>query len=167
MDKQADLEFTDSPVARALTRLVATAWLSASPRTVFEFFSEPSNLEKLTPASMKFCIVTPEPFTMGNGTRIVYRLRVHGIPLTWESEIRDWDAPHEFVDVQLKGPYSFWHHRHRFSAVDGGTLVVDEVDYAPPGGWLVDRLFIRRDLRKIFSFRIKRLTELFPNVSHA
>jgi ligand-binding SRPBCC domain-containing protein len=164
---QTNLEFSDSPVTAAVTRLVARTWVAALPEAVFEFFSEPQNLARLTPASMKFRIVTPEPLSLGNGTRIAYRLRVHGIPLRWESEIRDWNPPHEFVDVQLHGPYRSWHHRHRFSAEDGGTLVIDEVDYAPPGGWLFDRLFIRRDLRKIFSYRIERLSELFPTASHS
>ena len=162
---QTDLEFTDSPVRAAVTRLRASTWVPAPPRAVFEFFSEPSNLEQLTPAWLRFHIVTPGPLSIGDGTRLSYRLRVHGIPLAWESEIRDWNAPCEFVDVQIKGPYRFWHHRHRFSEVDNGALVVDEVDYAPPGGRLIDRLFVRRDLRNIFSFRIKRLAELFSTAS--
>lgn len=158
----ADLVFTDSPTPNGVARLVARIWVPASLDKVFEFFAEPSNLEQLTPAWLKFGVEEPNSLVMVDGLRIRYRLRLHGIPLKWESEIRDWDPPHEFVDVQIRGPYRYWHHRHRFMEVDDGTLVVDEVDYAPPGGRLVDRLFIRRDLKRIFSFRMRQLVELFP-----
>jgi ligand-binding SRPBCC domain-containing protein len=157
----ADLEFADSPSAHGVTRLVARLWIPASLDTVFAFFAEPSNLEQLTPASLRFGIEQPGPLVMAEGLRIRYRLRVHGIPLKWESEIREWDPPNQFVDVQIRGPYRYWNHRHRFTEVDGGTLVVDEVDYAPPGGRLLDRIFIRRDLRRIFSFRMRHLVERF------
>ena len=35
----------------------------------------------------------------------------------------------------------------------GGTLCRDEVRYAVPGGALIERLFVRRDVEKIFAFR--------------
>ena len=155
------LSFSPSPHSRAATRLTSRAWLPASPETVFGFFSNPSNLEQLTPAWFNFQIVTPLPIQMQNGTTITYRLRVHGFPISWESEIRDWSPPSEFVDTQLKGPYRYWHHRHSFCESNGGTLVNDEVDYSPLGGRIVDRLFIRRDLRRIFTFRTERLNALF------
>ena len=158
----SDLVFTGSPTSNGVTRLSARLWLPASLDKVFEFFAEPTNLEQLTPAWLKFGGEQPDSLAMADGLRIRYRLRLHGIPLKWESEIREWHPPHEFVDVQILGPYRYWHHRHRFTEVDGGTLVVDEVDYAPPGGLLVDRMFIRRDLKRIFGFRIRRLVELFP-----
>ncbi|HCK53642.1 MAG TPA: CDP-paratose 2-epimerase [Planctomycetaceae bacterium] len=160
------LRFSCSPHDRAVSRLVARTWLPAPIETIFGFFADASNLEKLTPAWLRFRIVTPIPIEMTNGTTISYRLRVHGLPITWKSEIRDWSPPFEFVDTQLNGPYRYWHHRHSFSESNGGTLVDDEVDYCPPGGRIVDRLFVRRDLRRIFSFRTARLNELF-NAAHS
>ena len=157
------LSFSTSPHRRAVTRLSARTWLPASPDTVFHFFSDPSNLEKLTPGWMKFRILTPLPIEMHNGTTISYRLRVHGFHISWKSEIRDWSPPFEFVDTQLNGPYRYWHHRHCFCESNGGTMVSDEIDYCPLGGRIVDRLFVRRDLRRIFTFRTARLSELFSS----
>ena len=54
--------------------------------------------------------------------------------------------PHYFVDVQLHGPYTLWHHTHTFEERDGGTLCLDEVRYRPRGGALVNWLFVRRDV---------------------
>jgi ligand-binding SRPBCC domain-containing protein len=54
-----------------------------------------------------------------------------------------------------------WIHEHDFAETDGGTEVRDRVRYAVPGGRLVDRLFVRRDVRGIFEYRSRRLDELF------
>lgn len=129
---------------------------------VFRFFADAANLERLTPPWLAFRILTPQPIAMREGTRIDYRLSLHGLPLRWTSEITAWEPPHRFVDEQRRGPYRKWVHEHRFEESAGGTLVRDRVRYAVPGGYLVDRLLVRRDLHKIFSYRHQRLRELFP-----
>jgi ligand-binding SRPBCC domain-containing protein len=98
---------------------------------------------------------------MESGLLIGYRLRVHGIPLRWQSCISEWDPPLRFTDRQRRGPYREWNHQHIFEAVDGGTLCSDIVDYAVYGGSLINTLFIQPDLLKIFSYRQTRLRELF------
>ena len=162
---QAELDFIASPRPEALTRLVAQSWVPADPDEVFAFYADPANLERLMPPWIKFRISSTQPISMGNGAMIEYRLKIHGIPMKWTSEIRDWNPPHAFVDVQLGGPYRYWHHDHRFEAQDGGTLITDEVDYAPWGGRLVDRLLVRRDLRQAFGYRHDGLASIFPGPS--
>ena len=129
---------------------------------VFDFFAEASNLETITPPWLHFHILTPPPIVMRNGTRIEYRLRLHGLPLRWCSEITSWDPPRRFVDEQIRGPYRVWIHEHEFMEKDGGTEVRDRVRYAVPGGALVDRLLVRRDVRTIFEHRARKLREAFP-----
>ena len=61
-----------------------------------------------------------------------------------------------FVDRQLRGPYALWHHTHTFEPVPGGTLLRDVVRYRlpfGPFGRLVERLFVRRDVERIFAYR--------------
>ncbi len=159
---QSELDFIPSPRSEAITRLAARLWLPADPDDVFGFFADAANLERLVPPWMKFRISTPQPISMGNGTRIGYRLKIHGIPLKWTSEIHDWDPPRQFSDIKLGGPYRYWHHHHRFEPINGGTLVTDEVDYAPWGGHLIDRLLVRRDLRRAFRYRMDGLSVIFP-----
>ncbi len=95
------------------------------------------------------------------GARIDYRLKVHGVPLTWQSEIAVWEPPFRFVDVQTRGPYRSWTHEHTFESRDGGTLMRDHVRYAVMGGALVRRLLVAPDLEKIFNFRRDRLESIF------
>lgn len=136
-------------------------WLPRPVELVFPFFADARNLERITPPFLRFRVLTPEPIEMGVGTLIDYRLRVHGLPLRWRSEITAWDPPHRFVDEQRRGPYRKWHHEHTFEPRDGGTLAKDSVEYAVPGGALVDRLFVRRDVERIFAHRRRVLSELF------
>jgi ligand-binding SRPBCC domain-containing protein len=121
--------------------------------TTFGFFADAGNLQRLTPPWLDFSILTPQPIAMAAGALIDYRIRVHGVPIRWRTVIAEWCPPVRFVDQQLEGPYRSWHHTHTFTAADGGTLVEDTVRYRPLGGALVHRLFVRRDLDRIFRFR--------------
>lgn len=141
--------------------LRAEQWLPRPRDEVFPFFSEARNLEKLTPPWLKFEVLTPAPIVMRPGQHIDYRIRIHDIPIRWRTEIAEWDPPHRFVDVQLSGPYTLWRHTHTFEERDGGTLCRDEVRYRPRGGALIDWLFVRRDVERIFDYRKKRLEEFF------
>ena len=142
-------------------RLDSSQFIPADQDEVFSFFSDASNLERITPDSVRFEIVTPTPIEMAEGTIIDYRLKIRGIPLSWKTEITVWNPPHRFVDEQVKGPYRQWIHEHRFKEVEGGTLVEDTVRYRVPGGRLVHTLFVRRDVRSIFEHRHQRLEEIF------
>ena len=136
-------------------------WLPRPPREVFPFFADARNLEFITPPWLKFEVLTPGRIVMRSGARIDYRLKVHGFPLRWRTEITEWEPPVRFVDTQLRGPYRLWHHTHTFEAKDGGTLCRDRVRYRVPGGELVHRLIVRRDVERIFRYRQEKLAEQF------
>jgi ligand-binding SRPBCC domain-containing protein len=131
--------------------------LEGSPDEVFPFFADARNLEAITPPRLRFRVVTPEPIEMRVGTFIQYRLRLHGVPVRWNTTIQEWSPPHRFVDVQARGPYALWHHTHEFAgAGKGATLMTDIVRYAiglGPLGELARRALVRRDLDAIFDFR--------------
>lgn len=128
-------------------------WLPGLPEAVFPFFAEAANLERITPQWLSFRIVTPQPIEMSAGTLIDYRLRLHGVPLRWRTRIAVWEPPRRFVDEQIRGPYRLWVHEHLFEPSADGTLCRDRVTYAVPGGWLIDSLFVRREVERIFAFR--------------
>jgi ligand-binding SRPBCC domain-containing protein len=135
-------------------------WLPRPRTEVFHFFAEARNLETITPPWLKFEVLTPAPIEMRSGTLIDYRIRVHGLPIRWRTEITEWQPPHHFVDVQLRGPYKLWHHTHTFEEHNGGTVCLDHVRYWPRGGALVNWLFVRRDVERIFQYRQQRMQEL-------
>jgi ligand-binding SRPBCC domain-containing protein len=127
------------------------------PRSeVFRFFSEAQNLELLTPDLLQFRILTPLPIEMKEGSVIDYALRIHGVPVRWQTRIDRYEPDHCFVDVALRSPYRHWHHLHEFTEVSGGTLMRDVVHYEVPLGSLgrlVGGPYVRRMLDRIFSFR--------------
>lgn len=139
----------------------AEQWLPRPVEEVFAFFSEARNLEILTPPWLRFEVLTPAPITMRPGTLIDYRIRVHGLPIRWRTEIIEWNPPQRFVDVQLRGPYTLWHHTHTFEQRDAGTLCRDQVRYRPRGGALMNWLFVRRDVSNIFGYRREKMIQIF------
>ncbi|MBX3180507.1 MAG: SRPBCC family protein [Candidatus Hydrogenedentes bacterium] len=130
--------------------------LKAPLDQVFPFFARPENLEKLTPPGLGFQILTPSPIPMHVGAIIDYVVSLNGLPMRWTTCISEYEPPYRFVDVQLKGPYAFWHHTHTFEDLGGETLVRDEVRYGLPGGPLGEiahALMVRRQLESIFNYR--------------
>jgi len=130
--------------------------LPGTPDEVFPFFADAGNLEAITPAFLGFRIVTPRPIEMRVGTIIEYRLALHRLPISWLTQIVDWEPGVRFVDAQLRGPYALWHHTHDFEPDGDGTIMRDTVRYAipfGPAGRLAHAAFVRRDLERIFDFR--------------
>lgn len=130
--------------------------LSAPLDEVFLFFSRPENLERLTPDFLGFKLLTPRPIPMHVGAIIDYVVSLNGVPMRWTTCISEYAPPHRFVDVQLKGPYSLWHHTHTFEADGDETIIRDEVHYVLPFGPLghvAHGLLVKRQLAQIFQFR--------------
>jgi ligand-binding SRPBCC domain-containing protein len=136
-------------------------WLPRPLTEIFPFFTEATNLEALTPPWLNFRILSPRPILMRVGTLINYRIVVHGMPFRWQSEITVWEPPHRFVDEQRRGPYRIWRHEHRFAERDKGTIVSDRVQYAVLFDSVVHRWLVRPDIERIFSFRTKKMQDLF------
>ena len=136
----------------------------------WDFFSDPGNLARITPGSMHFKILQPpEGKKMYPGMEITYRIRpLFGIPVTWVTKITAVNAPYYFADDQKSGPYKHWHHEHFFREMEGGTEMIDIVNYELPFGIvgnLAAKLFVNRRLESIFNYREKILEELFPHHS--
>lgn len=136
---------------------------------VFAFFADAQNLEQMTPRWLAFQILTPRPIRMHEGTLIDYRIALFGIPMSWRTRIEAWQPDERFVDTQLRGPYRRWHHTHTFEAIDGGTLMLDRVEYAlplGPLGTIAHALFVRRQLDMIFEHRRATIEAVFGLWSH-
>lgn len=137
---------------------------------VFAFFSQPANLGRITPPAMGFEQLSSD-VEMRSGLEIDHRIRpLLGLPMVWRSRIGTWDPPFEFTDEQVRGPYQHWHHKHRFTAVPGGTLIEDEVTYRLPLGILGDiahRLVVRSQLLEIFRYRARTIASIFAKPERA
>jgi hypothetical protein len=130
----------------------------------FAVYGDTLNLEPMTPPWLHFHVTNADPVTMEPGALLHYRLRLHGVPIRWTTRIETWEPPARFVDSQLHGPYALWEHTHEFEPdASGGTVIHDRVRYAIPYGplgWLANRLFVRRDLERIFDYRATAFARL-------
>ena len=138
--------------------------VNRSREEVFGFFSDATQLERITPPLLNFKIQTPLPIELKQGTLIDYSLKIRFVPIKWRTEISVWETPNRFVDRQLRGPYKLWNHEHTFEEVDGGTMVYDRVHYVVPGGPIIHSLFVKNDLIRIFEYRRSQI-ELLLNDS--
>ena len=131
----------------------------------WEFLSNPKNLSILTPKEMNMTIISGADRPMYSGQVIQYSVTpVAGIKTKWISEITHFVEGKYFVDLQLYGPYSFWHHQHFIHEIDGGVQMEDIIHYKVPLGILgrmVHPILVKPKLEKVFEYRKERLTELF------
>ena len=131
----------------------------------WNFFSNPKNLNTITPDSMKFTTLSGDEKAMFQGQIIHYKISPFPlITMEWVTEITHMEDKKYFVDEQRFGPYTFWHHKHFFTEIDGGVFMEDIVHYKVPFG-IIGQLFhpiiVKPKLDEIFKFRTKKLTELF------
>ncbi len=133
---------------------------------VFEFFADAGNLERITPPELNFHIITPQPIDIKKGALIDYTLKLRGIPITWKTEITQWNPPFDFIDSALKSPYKQWIHLHTFEAGENGeTIMKDIVRYRLPFEPLGDlaHWYVKKELKYIFDYRYKVIEEIFKN----
>lgn len=145
-------------------RLSCTQRVPGPPAEVFPFFATARNLERITPAFLRFRILRSTPEPLAAGARIDYALRLHGLPVRWRTRIDAWEPPRRFVDRQVRGPFRIWLHTHTFRALGDGTLIRDVVLFdlycrplarTPALGWIF------ADLRAIFEHRRREVERVF------
>ena len=141
-------------------------WVPRARGEVFRFFSDPGNLQQLTPPWLRFRMVRQSTTQIGKGTVFTYRLRIRGFPILWKSRIEEWKENEFFIDIQVRGPYAKWNHMHMFEEKDGGTVIKDRVIYRIPFGWIgrmVAGRMVRTDLRRIFQYRRQIIEQIMNN----
>lgn len=140
--------------------------IPANRERVWDFISSPGNLKHITPEYMGFEVLTD------NGNEKMYpgmmiRYKVSPLPgyrVSWCTEITHVSEGNYFVDEQREGPYAIWHHQHHLRDIDGGVLMTDIIHYKIPFGLLgrlANVLFVKRQLDRIFSYRLKKIEEMF------
>jgi ligand-binding SRPBCC domain-containing protein len=150
----------------AFYQFKASQKIPATLERVWDFISSPANLKKITPDQMGFDITSGElPEKMYPGMIISYRVSpLLGIKMTWVTEITHVREGTYFVDEQRVGPYALWHHEHFIEPIEGGVLMHDIISYKPPVGFLgaiANTMFIKRQLKGIFSYRQQALETIF------
>jgi ligand-binding SRPBCC domain-containing protein len=132
----------------------------------WDFFSDPANLQMITPENMKFKVISQQQGRKMYAGQVIeyYVTPFLNFPLYWMTEITHVEDRKYFVDEQRFGPYTFWHHQHHFKQLDGGLEMTDIVHYKLPLwflGDLANSLFVERQLSEIFNYRLQKIEALF------
>lgn len=163
-------------------------WVSFPVELVFRFFANPHNLRRIMPPATdtridRANLIEPPPPASashsqsanlgGVGTEIVTSFKVLPpllLRATWTAVITEFEWNHHFADIQSKGPFRSWHHRHEFAAEIrrgvSGTLVRDVIEYEVGFGFLgtlAEKLFISGQLRRTFAQRQQILGSLLSD----
>jgi len=141
-------------------------WLPKPRADVFAFFTDPTNLIRVTPPWLGLRLVNAPP-SLSAGAVLDLRITWLGLPLRWRTYIREYDPPFRFLDVQVRGPYARWEHRHVFLSEDNGTTIEDRIVYRlplAPLGRLAHVMLVRRQLESTWAYRRQKIAELLAPV---
>ena len=148
-----------------LTQLYFEQKINTDINKLWNFISSPKNLSKITPDYMDFKILSEIPNEMYEGLIISYTVRpILGIKLNWVTEITHIKKNKYFIDEQRQGPYKMWHHEHILEETNDGIIMRDKLSYIPPFGifgQILNKLFIQKQINRIFEYRTKILDEIF------
>lgn len=143
-------------------RFIKQSEIAAPPAAVFDFHEQPRAVEALTPPWERVEVVE-HAGGLSVGTRVVFKMFIGPIPRLWVAEHTEYVPPHLFIDIQRRGPFAYWCHRHRFEpTAQGTTLMTDEVEYALPLGWLGELIAggaVRAKLQRMFDYRHRIVAE--------
>lgn len=135
--------------------------------TAWAFFSNPANLDVITPENLGFKITSNNDDTIYQGQIITYKIGIFPfLKSNWVTEITALKEKSYFVDEQRFGPYKMWHHEHLFIPQAGQTEVIDKISFALPFGFfgsIAYKLFVKKKLTEIFTFRTKKMDEIFAD----
>ena len=130
--------------------------IRAAPARVFAFHELPDALARLTPPWESSRVVQAAKISEV-GSEAIVETRILGlIPVRWVARHTIYEPPHLFEDVQVKGPFRFWRHRHLIEPHAQGATLRDEIEYEPPFsfiGQLAEPFLITPRLTKLFDYR--------------
>jgi ligand-binding SRPBCC domain-containing protein len=137
-------------------RFVKESFIRASPERVFEFHEQPNVLSLLIPTWESTRVIHPAKISEV-GTQAILETKILGpITMRWVAQYTVYDPPRLFEDVQIKGPFRSWRHRHIVEAREDGAILRDEINYEPPLGFLgrvLAPILVQKRLQKFFDYR--------------
>jgi ligand-binding SRPBCC domain-containing protein len=150
---------------KSIYRFEQKQLLHCSTEEVWNFIRKPEGLITITPPEKKLKLCSTSDSEIKNGSVIEYELKILPfLKLFWRSQISEVIIGKEFTDIQLKGPFSYWKHRHIISESGNGTEMHDILEYQIPLGIIgkaVNAIFVSSEIKKLFLHRKKALDRIF------
>ncbi|MBN2160872.1 MAG: TIGR01777 family oxidoreductase [Spirochaetes bacterium] len=122
---------------------------------LYDWHGRPGALQRLTPPWETVSRIEQGP--LSDGARSVFYLKAGPFSIPWVAEHVNCIPGKEFSDIQVRGPFSFWKHTHRFvNSIGRGCSLEDDIEYRLRLHPLSAPLFgphIARRLARMFSYR--------------
>ena len=137
-------------------RFVWESLIRSTPEEVFGFHTQPNALTKLMPPWEEARVIQQADLS-DVGSRTIVEIKLAGLfTITWIAQHTIYEPPRVFEDIQVKGPFRRWRHRHVVTPHPQAAVLRDEIEYDPPFGFLgrlVAPVWIQQRLKKLFAFR--------------
>ena len=137
-------------------RFTAQSIIRTTPEQLFAFHELPDAFTRLMPPWEKSRVIESAPNLRVGSRAVVDAYIAPGISIRFESLHTAYDPPRSFEDQQVRGPFQSWHHRHIVEPHPDGAMLIDDIEYEPPLGFLgrlFGRVIIERRLRRLFDYR--------------
>ena len=129
--------------------------IQAPALAVFSWHERPEALTDLLP-STRWVRIDHRVGGIRNG-EVTLSVGIGTLRLRWVAKHDGFVPGRQFCDEQVTGPFAHWRHRHRFIPIARElTVYEDRVEYALPGGRLINRCLeplLRRLLTRAFKDR--------------
>lgn len=109
--------------------------LSCALETAFDFLTRPANMKAIAPKDVDMVFVeAPEVIQLGS--KLKFKVQAYGVAQQMEHEIIAFDAPRSFREKMTKGPLPTWLHDYILDPYPNGVVLLNRIEFEPPGGML-------------------------------
>jgi ligand-binding SRPBCC domain-containing protein len=148
-----------------MPRFEATITIARPAEPVFDFLMRPANAVAVTPPETQLTLLEA-PEVLHQGCRIAFEIKAYGQTQRFVHEVVELEPPRRFLEVQREGLFKEFRHEHVVEPeAPGQVILIDRVDFEPPGGllgFLLTEQRVRDMLATSFEHRhreIRRLLE--------
>jgi len=136
-------------------------WIACRPERAFDLARDVDFHPETAGATAEKVVRTPRRFVELND-EVTFQARHLGITWQLTSRIVNYARPEVFTDRMTRGPFRFFEHRHEFHAKDGGTLMIDRLEFEAPLGVLgriADRLVLQSHMTAFLGTRAQAIKQ--------
>ena len=142
--------------------------IKVSPACAYNWHESKDALIKLMPKNL-IDIIKYSSIADGNELHLEIKVFFGLFKINWIAKIENVIKEKEFSDLQIKGPFKFWHHRHVFIAAKSADecIMEDQINFILPGGLIINFLFKPLaiwNLKRMFKMRHIKLKNALENI---
>jgi ligand-binding SRPBCC domain-containing protein len=125
---------------------------------LFNFHTNPKNLKILTPWIIPLKIYSEESMIENSIAKMKFMLLIN-----WQAQFKNIITNKKFSDLQIKGPFAYWNHTHKFKRLEAGkTELNDEIEFKfrkNPLYFIIGLCFFLT-LPLLFKYRLYKLNKI-------